>query len=359
MCLHMERTYFMEERQFRNQVYWITFLFSILVIWIHSLNAELYLGATKAAACVDRVERALGEGLGQVSVPGFFMVSSYLFYRNFQWARLTSKWKSRINSILIPYLLWNFLYYAGYVAATRIPAIHLLIGKPPVPFNPAAFLDALINYAYNPVFWYLYQLILLIALAPVVYPVFKRTLTGAPVLILIAFALWKGWDFPHLNMDALFYACLAAFISLHRTTWGAVMEEHPSSCRKLIITLSMAFMLLLLTCLSSPGGLLYGRPLQAVLYRVWGVGAAWFLLSFLPLPPAREWMKHSFFLYAIHFAWARLLNKAGALLLPPGPVFALATFFLMPLLMLGVSTLLVKILQSTVPSLYSLLSGNR
>ena len=33
----------MEEKQFHNQVYWITFLFSLLVVWVHSFNAELYL----------------------------------------------------------------------------------------------------------------------------------------------------------------------------------------------------------------------------------------------------------------------------------------------------------------------------
>ena len=187
----------MEEKQFHNQVYWITFLFSLLVVWVHSFNAELYLGATQAAAGVKRLEWILGEGLGQISVPGFFMVSSYLFYRRFNWSRLLPKWKSRIRSILVPYLIWNFLYYAGYVAATRIPAISGLIGKPPVPVTIMQSVDALVNYAYNPVFWYLYQLILLIALAPVVYPVMKRTLTGAAALGVIAFALWHGWDFPH------------------------------------------------------------------------------------------------------------------------------------------------------------------
>lgn len=188
------RISFMEDRQFRNRIYWITFLFSILVIWVHSFNAELYLGATEAAARAGRLERILGEDLGQIAVPGFFMVSSYLFYRNFQWSLLAAKWRSRIQSILIPYLLWNFLYYAGYVAVTHIPAIHGLIGKPPIPFNLPNLLDALINYAYNPVFWYLYQLLILIALAPVIYPVFRRTLTGGAALLLIAFALWKGWD---------------------------------------------------------------------------------------------------------------------------------------------------------------------
>ena len=33
----------MDEREFRSKVYWLTFIFSILVIWVHSGNAELFL----------------------------------------------------------------------------------------------------------------------------------------------------------------------------------------------------------------------------------------------------------------------------------------------------------------------------
>ena len=32
------------EQQFRNKIRWFTFLFSILVVWVHSVNAELFLG---------------------------------------------------------------------------------------------------------------------------------------------------------------------------------------------------------------------------------------------------------------------------------------------------------------------------
>lgn len=103
------------------------------------------------------------------------MISAYLFYRNFQLNSLFSKWRSRSRTILLPYLLWNSLYYGAYAAATRIPAICQIIGKPPVPLTAGEFLKALLHYGYNPVFWYLFQLILLILLAPVLYVLLKKT----------------------------------------------------------------------------------------------------------------------------------------------------------------------------------------
>lgn len=349
----------MEEKQFRNQIFWITFLFSILVIWVHSFNADLFLGTTETAVWVNRLEGILGNGLGQIAVPGFFMLSSYLFYRSFGWSKLTAKWKSRIRTVLIPYLLWNFLYYAAYGAATRLPAASGLVGKPPVPFNLESLVDALINYTYNPVFWYLYQLILLIALAPLIYLVLKNTVSGAAALALMVFALWKGWDFTYLNMDALFYYCTAAYISIHRTAWGSFAKKQPDGRRRLFWGALLAVTLLLLVLGGHWGSFLAGTPLLTVLRRLWGVCGVLFLLSILHLPPAREWMKHNFFLYAIHFAWVRLFNKAGALLLPSSPAAALLTFLFMPLIMVFLSALIVKILQSVLPGLYRLLSGGR
>ena len=85
------------------------------------------------------------------------------------------------------------------------------------------------------------------------------------------------------------------------------------------------------------GGLLWERPLGTVCWRLWGVCAAVLAVKAAHLPSAREWMKHNFFLYAIHFAWVRLINKAAAAVFPGNQVIALAVFILMPALMTAVS----------------------
>ena len=44
-----------------------------------------------------------------------------------------------------------------------------IIGKEPVAFNLKELLLAAVYYKYNPVFWYLFQLLLLVLLAPFLY----------------------------------------------------------------------------------------------------------------------------------------------------------------------------------------------
>lgn len=349
----------MEEQVFRNKIHWLSFLFSILVIWVHSFNGELFLGAGESAARVMELEGRLGNGLGQIAVPGFFMVSAYLFYRNFSMDKLYNKWKSRLKTVAVPYLLWNFLYYMGYVAATRLPGAAGIVGKEPVPFGAETMFEALFHYAYNPVFWYLYQLILLIVLAPVLYAILKCTWTGGIFLVLLLCFLRGNRDLPLLNADALFYYSAAAFGALHRESWGGFVEKELKGWEAAVRALLLAGGFAAVYVMGRPGGVLFCRALYTVALRFLGVWAAIFAVKLLPLPTAREWMKHSFFLYAIHFAWVRLINKAAAVLFPGSEVIALTVFILMPAFMAAVSTLIGNAMRRFLPGVYYVLSGGR
>ena len=348
----------MNEEQFRSRIYWITFLFSMLVVWIHSYNGELFLGLAGHAAAVDRVERAIGEGLGQMAVPGFFLVSAYLFYRRFDWSALGRKWKSRIHSVLIPYFLWNFLYYMAYVAATRLPAIARLLGKDPVPAGVEQLVRAVLFYGYNPVFWYLYQLILLIALAPAVYLLMRKNVTAALTMGGLAFVIYKGWAFPQLNADALFYYSAGAFAALHREREGRFAESGRigdwAVCAGVLAFLGAAALLF-----GRPGMPLYNNPLKTVLIRFVMASGVWMFVSLAPLPPAPDWMKNNFFLYAVHFAFVRLVNKAGARLLGRSAAAPLIIFLAMPALVAAFSWWTARMMARYVPGVYRVLAGGR
>ena len=162
------------ESWFRNKITWFSFLFSILVVWVHSANGELFLGQSPYLGRVVGFQRFLGNTVGQIAVPGFFLMSGYLFYRNFIWERLGEKWTSRIRSLLVPFLVWNTIYYLGYVIGSRLPGVSDIMGKGEIPFGWYAAVDAVLHYTYNYVFWYLYQLILLTVLAPALFGILQK-----------------------------------------------------------------------------------------------------------------------------------------------------------------------------------------
>lgn len=175
----------------------------------------------------------------------------------------------------------------------------------------------------------------------------------------MAFGLWKNWAMPLLNLDALFYFCAAAWVGLHRDTWGRGIEERSGAGKNMAAGAILLLVMGLLLYLGRIGGLLWERPLCIVCWRLWGVCGAVLAVKAADLPAAREWMKHNFFLYAIHFAWVRLINKAAAAAFQGSAVIALAVFILMPVLMTAVSAMIGGIMRRFVPNVYYMLSGGR
>ena len=345
----------MNENGFRNKVTWFTFFLSVLVIWVHSYNAVLFLGYTHEAAVLDRLERLLGDGIGQIAVPGFFMISSLLFFRNFSMDQLKRKWKRRIQSVLVPYLLWNTIYYIGYVMGSRIPGLSQVIGKGEIPLDLPAILAAVFFYQYNYVFWYLHQLILLIVLAPLIYIAIKRVWTAIVFLGAVILGIFLGIDLLGLNLDALFYYSAAAAAAVH----GRRLTETNGNRRKIGLGMACLAVGLIIRRFDLPGNAIGEAAAATVIFRFLAPAALWLMVPQEVLPAPGNIAKNNFFLYAVHFALVRLINKTGALLLPSLWVIPLLFFLFMPAVLAIISWAFASLLKKSFPRLWRLLNGNR
>ena len=87
----------MREKRFRDNVTWMSFLLTLLVIWTHALNTELFLGEAGKNSAAGLTESLLGEHLAQIAVPGFFMMSAVLFFRNYRPEDTLRKWERTGN----------------------------------------------------------------------------------------------------------------------------------------------------------------------------------------------------------------------------------------------------------------------
>ena len=214
------------------------------------------------------------------------------------------KWKARIRSVLVPYLLWNGLYYLGYVIGSRLPGIGDLMGKGVIPFHLEALADAVIHHTYLYVFWYLYQLIFLIAPGSGFIWTFKNIWSGSLYLGILLILLWFTTDLPIINEDALFYYSAAGFAALRSEKW---VEQNWSGKRflaGLMVLMAAAVNFVL-------AGKTY-QPFYTVLYRFLAVMGLWMIVDEGWLgKPKRMWMEYNFFLYALHFAFVRLIRGAA------------------------------------------------
>ena len=352
----------MREKRFRDNVTWMSFLLTLLVIWTHALNAELFLGEAGKNSAAGLTESLLGEHLAQIAVPGFFMMSAVLFFRNYRPEDTLRKWERRFRSLVIPYFSWNLLYYLGYLIATRAPVLREITGKEEVPVSLKELLEALLLYKYNHVFWFVFQLILLALLSPLVwYIVQRRTSFTVMFLLLCAFIFLKADPTP-LNSDALLYYMTGAraVTALSQKPGRNRSGQDPGRNRRSQKTMraGLVFMTaaLLLYCIA----LISRNDLPLVLSRLMAAACLWtLLLCIRKLLAPSPIMYETFLIYAIHFAPLRLINKSAAALFPGNAAAALLVFLLMPLMVLGIAWIVNRIGEKYCPALLHLFTGGR
>lgn len=344
----------MEEREklFFRKTERFGLLLSLLVILIHAVNlagsaqelAELSQSAPPLSPV--SIEQFFSGELGQTAVPAFFILSGYLFYRKLQsFSGIFDKWRRRFRSLVIPYGAWNTLLYLLYA----------LIGRAPISLR--ALSDAAVNYRYEPVFWYLYQLILLTALAPLFFLFLRKRLLSCLILLLPLFLIFRGIDLPLFNEDALFYYLLGGALSRNLPS---LFEGEERGRQRIFAAFLLLFAVVLRILIRRSGeaGSLSEILLFTVLFRAALPLSLWF---FLPSPGegGAEHRGLGFFLYAFHYPAARLYAALIRRLGISGDWILLLLFFLLPPLCLLLAMALTRFLRRRLPRVWEIFSGGR
>lgn len=329
------------------------FLLILLVVLIHSsltpfISADQFPGGVAVMSFLSRT-------LANCAVPSFMIISGFLFFRNFSYfdpSLFKRKIKSRIKTILIPYLLWNliaavlFLFKAGQLGYNNFGVIshssfHIL------PFL-RGFWDLQHGYPFDFVLWFLRNLMVFIALSPLFYIFGRYTL---PSLIITLFLILTG--------NNLFQGCyflIGAYIALHERMFG-------ERIRSIVLRWSppaLLISLITLICLHPSGILLHftilTRDVAAtatviVIAGIWSRGKG---------KPMHNIAGITFFIYAFHGLYATILRKWLVMLFPPQTTaMVLAEYFLTFSILSGGSFLIYRVMKNLLPGITSLLCGAR
>ena len=113
------------ELRVRRKIKYIEFVLAFSVIFIHTYNVEVYglLAEYGGAGAVLWYVENFFNSMQSVCVPFFFVLSGYLFFQNYSWQKVWEKYRSRIYSLLIPYVIWCTIYFLLYLFCTRVPVI--------------------------------------------------------------------------------------------------------------------------------------------------------------------------------------------------------------------------------------------
>lgn len=94
---------------------WLRFPLIFLIILLHCYSVQRLEGSHET---YFKVLYLFSLWLGETGVPGFFFISGFLFYLSKK--NYSQKLKTRVHTLLIPYLLWNLMLLILYLVAWAV-----------------------------------------------------------------------------------------------------------------------------------------------------------------------------------------------------------------------------------------------
>lgn len=100
-------------KSFNLSIEYLRFIFAVMVVFIHTYGRGGVSGEELVTGgLVDNVQGFFSHTLASVAVPGFFLLSGFLFFTRMQvwsWAKYGQSLRRRAITLLMPFVVWNLL----------------------------------------------------------------------------------------------------------------------------------------------------------------------------------------------------------------------------------------------------------
>lgn len=305
--------------------------------------------------------------LFSISVPVFYLISGLLFFKE---GRLDTtlyikKLKNRIHTLLIPYILWNVIYF-GIVAFQQfvIPRHYFLLHKSISDFSWYDYLwifwdiSKITNLADDQhscligAFWFIQCLFVLVVMSPAIYVVIRLLRHAFPIMIVVIYFSGIIPFLPGVHIIAIFYFCIGAYIS--------VMQVSMTDYLKRVSPIVSIFVIMICTI-----SVLYNNDYINFMTDILLILSIYALSAYM-LDRERWHINHFlvssvFFVFAVHRIFTAIfMQLSGNIIAFFGSELLIYLFFLSAIaISVGCSLLVFKIMTIYLPRTTCLLTGNR
>lgn len=345
-----------------NKLYFFSFWLIVLVVFLHSLNVDI----SKCDDFICDFQYFIAHKVTQVAVPLFFAITGYLYFLKMDSAFSKMQFfidnnKKRLKTIVIPFFIWCLFWFTFLFLLQQLPFLTALFSKP---LHKMSFSDQLSSLFIAPVnypFWFLRDLILLLAISPIIY-ISIRYLNFFALFLYFILSVFYNTILTINGADVflwlpIFYFSLGAFFSIYKFD----LRIHWS---KLTIVILLAVWITLnVMSIYFESNFINKTLLKSLnLFKdLLGCVAFWSLYDLLNLK--KQWnnftfYKYSFFIFAFHGIPTLLFVKLLKQIFINKYVLFLA-FCFTPLLILLLSILLASTINRLSPKFYSLICGSR
>lgn len=288
-------------------------------------------------------------------MPFFFMMSAYWLFRfdvhdSNAMKYLNKKLKKKLKTICLPYLLWNTFGMIFYMTVTHIPfAANMMNNGTVIPITLSNVLKGVFLHKYYFTFWYLQDLIVLMAISPILLVLLKNKCTALTAIVVSAVSVLWNIDFVLINGTSLLFFIIGGYVVIYANDFFENKSEK----------LWLYFGTFVLTCIFRYMNI----PVIAELsyftspILLWKSFDVFFPSNFYE-KKVRWFITQSFFVYASHVIPVTIV---GHLLTRVSQTYLWVTvsYLITPWITLAIIYVISNILYKYVPKYYGLICGGR
>lgn len=287
-------------------------------------------------------------------VPVFFILSGFLFFNNvdhFTGTVYLSKLRSRIRSLLIPYILWNIIAAAIFVFKVRVlgfPGYDIIVDNR---INILNFIKGFWNvkdgYPFEFAFWFILRLMIFVVASPIAWIMaYNRKVIIAIFILLLIF---------NVNLYGMEYFALGAALARN-----GISGFHYNG--KLIISLFFLMTLLMIPISDIEWAADRVQVIRNLLGAMVFLTCSGYLVrrGILDNKIGKSLVNSAFIIYAVHSLYPTVMRKFLAKIFGIDSTGGcLLTYFSTWILLIICSWLVYLILHRFFPKALKLLTGGR
>ena len=347
-----------------TQLFWkkktiISYVLSILVFMIHISTFGQYNHGEGIVSVVNqKFNFFFTESISRFAVPMFFILSGIAFFRNFEVKQYFGKLKSRVFTLLIPYLAWNTIWMLFDIICSHTFISRFFMGRPIFEITLPNILNGIFLHKCVIPFWFILDLMILIVLSPIIYLIIKNKYVGMVVSFVLSVLLIFNISLPitmSSHKDSIIYFITGGILGKHYFDY--LCKKAPVSARiasgvflTVIIVLKNIF----------PDSTYTVKPFVTTLIYILCAVSLWCIFdAFIDRMKERPLYTRSFMVFAIHTNVSAIITKLITIFLPRREELFIPNFIVTIVLTLILINIFCILLEKFLPTVNYVLSGKK
>lgn len=343
-----------------------SFFLIMMVVYIHSYNIKndsvyLFVPVGYISTINIYFQNLISEGIARISVPFFFIISGYLFFKEktLNMTLYKKKLTNRIFTLLIPYIFWSSFVVLIYFILQSIPiTTHYFNSSLVRDLSNKELLNKIFIEPINYPLWFIRDLIFLVLLSPLFYVFIRYSYIAFFIVLIILWSMGinQGAEFHLFKSEPFLFFAIGVYFGMR----GEHFIKYKISNNSLtIIVLIYLFIILLKTYFYTfniyPYLIIFMHKVSILI----GIFTFWHLLDRIIISKFIKLSTYSFLFYVFHEPMMTIIKKGIYSILGKSPEVSLLLYIFTPIIIVSILILLFYFFQKYFPTFFSTITGGR